>query len=49
MSGVSNVEYLLRDRGIEPDPDLVAAVLAAAKAADHVLEDEEIDALLAGR
>ena len=49
MSGASNVEYLLRDRGIEPDPDLVAAVLAAAKAADHVLEDEEIDALLAGR
>jgi 2-isopropylmalate synthase len=49
MSGVSNVEYLLRDRGIEPDPDLVAAVLAAAKAADHVLGNEEIDALLAGR
>ena len=49
MSGASNVEYRLRDRGIEPDPDLVAAVLAAAKAADHVLDDEEIDAVLAAR
>ncbi len=48
MSGASNVEYRLRARGIKPDPQLVAAVLAAAKAADHVLDDEEIDDVLAG-
>lgn len=47
MSGASNVEYRLRERGIEPDPKIVAVVLAAAKAADHVLADEEIDAVLA--
>jgi 2-isopropylmalate synthase len=48
MSGTSNVEFRLRERGIAPDPDKVAAVLAAAKAADHILDDDEIDAALAG-
>ena len=47
MSGASNVEYRLVALGIEPDPDIVAAVLAAAKAADHILDDREIGAVLA--
>ena len=47
MSGAANVEYRLVALGIEPDPDIVAAVLAAAKAADHILDDREIGAVLA--
>jgi len=47
MSGASNVEYWLRERGIDPVPDKVAAVLAAAKGADHLLDDGEIEAVLA--
>ena len=47
MSGASNVEHWLRERGIDPAPDKVAAVLAAAKGADHLLDDEEIEAVLA--
>lgn len=47
MSGASNVEHWLRERGIDPLPEKVAAVLAAAKGADHVLDDEEIEAVLA--
>jgi 2-isopropylmalate synthase len=41
-SGESNVVYWLRKRGIEPDKDLVAAVLAYAKKSNRVLSDEEI-------
>ncbi|MGD8329222.1 MAG: LeuA family protein [Acidobacteriota bacterium] len=48
MSGASNVEYWLREHGIEPEPDRVAAVLQAAKTSDHVLDDEEIAAVLQG-
>ena len=48
MSGASNVEFWLRERGIEPDPGKVAAVLAAAKAADHVLTEDEVRAILDG-
>ncbi len=47
MSGASNVECWLRERGIEPDPETVAVVLTAAKASDHVLDDGEIEAILA--
>jgi len=47
MSGASNVECWLRERGVEPQADKVAAVLQAAKNADHVLEDDEIEAVLA--
>jgi 2-isopropylmalate synthase len=46
MSGASNVEHWLREHGIEPEPDKVAAVLQAAKGADHVLDDEEIGSVL---
>lgn len=41
-SGESNVVYWLRKRGHEPVPELVAAVLAAAKRGHRVLTDEEI-------
>ena len=46
MSGASNVEYRLHALGIAAHPDRVEAVLAAAKNADHVLDDEEIQAAL---
>ena len=46
MSGTSNVEYWLRERGIEPEPERVTAIIAAAKASDHVLSDDEIRAVL---
>ncbi|HSN98364.1 MAG TPA: LeuA family protein [Candidatus Nanopelagicales bacterium] len=42
MSGASNVNYWLRQRSIEPSKELVDAILARAKAADHILTDEEI-------
>ena len=41
-SGESNVVYWLKKRGIEPTPDLVAAVLAAAKRGNRVLGDHEV-------
>ena len=44
MSGASNVTYVLRKLGIEPSKDTVDAVLAAAKATDHILSDDEIRA-----
>jgi len=47
MSGASNVECWLRNRNIAPEPDKVAAVLEAAKNADHVLDEDEINAVLA--
>lgn len=47
MSGASNVECWLREHGIEPDTGKVAALLRAAKDADHVLEEHEIEAVLA--
>jgi 2-isopropylmalate synthase len=42
MSGVSNVTYWLRKRGIEPSKELVDAIIGAAKKSDHILEDEEV-------
>ena len=46
MSGASNVEYRLNELGIEVNPDRVKVVLAAAKNANHVLDDKEIKAAL---
>jgi 2-isopropylmalate synthase len=46
MSGASNVNYWLRQRKIEPSKDLVDAILARAKATDHILADEEILAVI---
>jgi 2-isopropylmalate synthase len=46
MSGASNVNYWLRQRRIEPSKDLVDAILAKAKAADHILRDDEVFAIV---
>jgi 2-isopropylmalate synthase len=47
MSGVSNVQYWLQERGIEARPELVDAIFRRAKESDHVLRDEEIRAVVA--
>jgi 2-isopropylmalate synthase len=41
-SGESNVVYWLKKRGLEATPELVSAVLGAAKSGDHVLNDTEV-------
>ncbi|WP_437763454.1 LeuA family protein [Sorangium sp. So ce281] len=46
MSGASNVNYWLRQRKIEPSKELVDAILAKAKATDHILSEEEIQAVI---
>jgi len=48
MSGASNVDYWLRERDIDPQPETVATLLDAAKSSNHVLTDDEILAVLAG-
>jgi 2-isopropylmalate synthase len=47
-SGRANVIWWLRRHGYEPRDELVARLLAHAKAQDHVLADEELDALARG-
>jgi 2-isopropylmalate synthase len=47
MSGASNVNYYLRQRGIEPTETRVNAILAAAKQQTHIMTDTEINAVLA--
>jgi 2-isopropylmalate synthase len=42
MSGESNVHYWLRQRGAVEDRALVGAILAAAKASNHTLEEDEV-------
>ena len=46
MSGESNVVAWLKDRGVEAESGRVAAILRAAKLANHVLADAEIRAIL---
>jgi 2-isopropylmalate synthase len=46
MSGASNVNYWLRQRKVEPSKDLVEAILARAKTTDHILTDDEIQAVV---
>jgi 2-isopropylmalate synthase len=46
MSGASNVNYWLRQRKIEPSKELVDAILAKAKTTDHILSDEELQAVV---
>jgi 2-isopropylmalate synthase len=46
MSGASNVNYWLRQRRIEPSKELVDAVLAKAKSTDHILSDDEVQAIV---
>jgi 2-isopropylmalate synthase len=45
-SGESNVIYWLRKRGYGPTPELVAAVLGAAKRGNRVLTDDEVVAVI---
>jgi len=45
MSGESNVVFWLRERGVEPAPELVRAIFRRAKDADRVLEEAEMLAL----
>ena len=43
MSGLSNVKYWLRKRGIDPDDQAVCdRIFAAAKSTDHSLTEEEL-------
>ena len=46
MSGASNVNYWLRERGIEPNEDLVARILQRAKETTHILHDDEVMAIV---
>jgi 2-isopropylmalate synthase len=42
MSGASNVNYWLNERGIPADDALVAEILQAAKAQNHIMTDPEV-------
>jgi 2-isopropylmalate synthase len=46
MSGASNVNYWLSQRGIPSDETLVSEILKAAKAQNHIMTDEEILAVV---
>jgi 2-isopropylmalate synthase len=46
MSGASNVNYWLNERGIAPNDALVAEILKAAKALDHILSEAEVMAVV---
>ncbi|MCP4583222.1 MAG: 2-isopropylmalate synthase [candidate division Zixibacteria bacterium] len=43
MSGVSNIVYYLKSRGIKPDKKIVDEIFRAAKQHNRVLTDEEIE------
>lgn len=46
MSGASNVNYWLNKRNIASDETLVAEILKAAKAQDHIMTEEEVLAVV---
>ncbi len=46
MSGVSNIVYWLKVRGIEPDKKLVDEIFRAAKQHNRVLTEEELEELV---
>jgi len=46
MSGASNVNYYLRERGIEPDDALTKEILATAKTLDHIMTEDEVMAVV---
>jgi 2-isopropylmalate synthase len=48
MSGKSNCVFWLTSHGIQPTEDKVERIFRAAKIADHVLTDREVEAALAG-
>jgi 2-isopropylmalate synthase len=47
MSGLSNVQCWLEDRGMEPRTELVEAIFRRAKESDRVLLDDEIQEIVA--
>jgi 2-isopropylmalate synthase len=47
MSGASNVNYWLAKRDIPSDETLVAEILKAAKALDHIMTEDEVMAVIA--
>jgi 2-isopropylmalate synthase len=46
MSGASNVNFWLRQRGIEPTAPLVSAILEVAKSTRYLLSDDEVMAVV---
>jgi 2-isopropylmalate synthase len=48
MSGASNVNYWLRQRGIEPTESLVTAILEVAKGTRYLLSDDQVMAVVTG-
>jgi 2-isopropylmalate synthase len=48
MSGASNVTHWLAAHGIEPNEELVKAVLQRAKLAHQILTDDQIMAVVEG-
>lgn len=46
MSGASNVNYWLAQRGIPSDETLVAKILEAAKGLDHIMSEDEVMAVV---
>lgn len=46
MSGVSNIVYWLKQRGVEPEEKLVNEIFRAAKQHNRILSDEEIEELI---
>ncbi len=46
MSGTSNVAFWLRERSIEPNEALIAAILQVAKATTRTLSDDEVLAVV---
>jgi len=42
MCGLSNVTYWLKERGIEPEDELVEAIFKRAKESDRILSDDEV-------
>jgi 2-isopropylmalate synthase len=49
MSGESNVIYWLQKRHIEPTPQIVQAIFAAAKSTDHILSEAEIRQIISAQ
>jgi 2-isopropylmalate synthase len=46
MSGASNVNFWLSQRGITADETLVAEILKAAKTQDHIMTEDEVMAVI---
>lgn len=49
MSGQSNAEQALLDRGLDPTPERVQALLRVAKSEQRILAPEDIDGIVAGQ